>query len=126
VTYQVKPINAKWFEVKILRGLDLAPIVIQWEAGQPWQPPGPPWQQPGQPWPPQGQPWQQPGQPWRQPGQPWPQHRQPGQPLGAAGRACLEQMTRVCARLVQIRDIICSPRLDCHLFQALASPAREA
>jgi hypothetical protein len=83
VTYQVKPINDKWFEVKILGGLDQPPMIIRWEPGQPWQQPDPQWRQPGQPWPQPGQQWRRPGQPWPQqklPGQPWPPKKQFGQP----------------------------------------------
>jgi hypothetical protein len=72
VTFQVTLVNDKWFEVKILSGLDQAPMVIQWEPGQQWQPPG--------------QQWQPPGQQWRPPGQPWPQQKQPGQPGWPAWR----------------------------------------
>ncbi len=66
VTFQVKAINDKTFEVKILTGLE-QPVVLQWQPGRPWEPPGPPgpWRRPGEgfPGPPGVKPWQQPGVP---------------------------------------------------------------
>jgi hypothetical protein len=88
VSYQVKLINEKWFEVRILTGLGGDPMVIQWEPAQPWRPQGPQWGQPvqpwqpGQPWGPQGQPWGQPGRQWGPQGPEWGGPGQPGQPFG--------------------------------------------